>query len=97
MKEKGIKEKIKQILKSNKIFYFMPSASIYGKSGVADFICCINGAFIAIEAKYKSKQTSLQSLWQNELVHAKGVYMLIDENNIDILDEKIKELKCETV
>lgn len=76
--EKSIKEGTKKLLKENNIFFFMPSASVYGRAGVADFICCMNGRFVAIETKSgTNKQTPLQRRFQDAVESAGGMYFLI--------------------
>lgn len=48
--EGKIKDKVKAYLDSIGAYYFMPVQTGYGKRTL-DFLCCICGAFIAIEAK----------------------------------------------
>ena len=49
--EAKVKAKIKAILKEHNVYYAMPIGTGYGNSGVPDFLCCVNGKFVAIEAK----------------------------------------------
>lgn len=82
--EAGVKQAVKVILKTRGVYYFMPSASIYGRTGIPDFVCCYRGRFIGIETKFGyNKQTANQKREEVEIVSASGVYLLIHENNID--------------
>lgn len=99
-KEGLTKSKIVKVLKSygKDVSYFMPIGGAFGKSGVSDFVCCVRGRFVAIEAKYdkvKNPPTALQNLYMSQVVAAGGVALVIDANNVsmlkDILDEVIKQ------
>jgi hypothetical protein len=59
--EAKVKAKIKKILKDNNVYFAMPIGTGYGSSGVPDFLCCVNGNFLAVEAKAgKGTTTALQ-------------------------------------
>ena len=59
--EAKVKDKIKKILKEHGVYYAMPMGTGYGNAGVPDFLCCVHGKFLAIEAKAGSgKTTALQ-------------------------------------
>lgn len=84
-KEEWTKGEIKKILKAHgkHIHYFMPSASMFGKAGAHDFICCISGRFVSIEAKKGSnKPTDLQIDFANDVQMAGGVSLCINEKNL---------------
>ena len=92
--ESKVKNKIKTMLKAHGVYYAMPIGTGFGNSGVPDFLCCVNGFFVAIEAKAgKGEPTALQ--WKNlEEVNAAGGYTLvIRETNIDYLKAVIQECK----
>jgi hypothetical protein len=92
--EAKVKAKIKAILKEHNVYYAMPIGTGYGNSGVPDFLCCVNGYFVAIEAKAgKGEPTALQ--WKNlESVNKAGGYTLvIRETNLDYLLKVINECK----
>jgi len=94
--EAKVKAKIKAILKAHSIYYAMPIGTGYGNSGVPDFLCCVNGKFVAIEAKAgKGEATALQEKNMREIEAAKGIALVINENNLGKLDAKIKLLKGE--
>lgn len=90
--EAKVKAKIKAILKEHNVYYAMPIGTGYGNSGVPDFLCCVNGKFVAIEAKAgRGEPTALQ--WKNlGLINKAGGYTLvIRETNIDYLEKVIAE------
>jgi pantoate kinase len=92
--EAKVKAKIKTILKEHGVYYAMPIGSGYGNSGVPDFLCCANGHFFAIEAKAgKGVATALQIKNMQQIIDANGLAMVVREDNLDKLEERIKLLK----
>ena len=84
--EKDVKEKIKEILKEKNIWYFMPSMNGYGRQGIPDFIGCVKGKFIAIEAKFNGNKTTLHQDRELFAIAAhEGKAFIIDEFSIDSL------------
>lgn len=91
--ESKVKAKIKKILKDYGVYYAMPIGTGYGNSGVPDFLCCVNGHFLAIEAKAgKNTATALQIKNMNQIIEANGLAMVVREDNLDVLEERIKTL-----
>lgn len=91
--EAKVKAKIKAILKKYGVYYAMPIGTGYGNSGVPDFLCCVNGHFLAIEAKAgKNTATALQIKNMNQIIEANGLAMVVREDNLDVLEERIKTL-----
>lgn len=92
--ESKVKTKIKQILKEHGVYYAMPIGSGYGSSGVPDFLCCVNGTFLAIEAKAgKNEPTALQMKHLREIREAGGYGIVVNEETLPVLEERIKALK----
>ena len=59
--EKKVKNKVVEILKRYKVYYFYPMTGGYGRSGVPDIVGCYKGQFFGIECKAgKNKPTALQ-------------------------------------
>lgn len=88
--EAKVKAKIKAILKAHGIYYAMPIGTGYGNSGVPDFLCCVNGKFVAIEAKAgKGTTTALQEKNLKAINESGGVGIVISEKNVDKLDNWI--------
>ena len=95
--EAKVKAKIKAILKAHNVYYAMPIGTGYGNSGVPDFLCCVNGKFLAIEAKAgKGKVTALQHKNLREIQDAGGITLVINEENLNLrpppLEFVLKEL-----
>jgi hypothetical protein len=96
--EVKVKAAIKQILKDNGIYYAMPIGTAYGNSGVPDFLCCVNGRFVAIEAKAgKGQATALQLKNLDQINKAGGRSCIINESNFAYLKEIIEECFGEKV
>jgi hypothetical protein len=79
--EKDVKKRVKEILITLGIYWFMPPASIYGRKGIADFVCCVKGLFIAIETKKpevgERGLTSHQKRERNNIRAARGMYFCV--------------------
>jgi hypothetical protein len=89
--EGRVKDVIRKTLAAMGAYYFMPYQAGFGRAGVADFACCINGRYVAIEAKAgKGKTTALQERELQAVRDAGGIALVINETNInqlkDILD-----------
>ena len=90
--EAKVKAKIKAILKAHNIYYAMPIGTGYGNSGVPDFLCCVNGKFLAIEAKAgKGQATALQLKNMQAINLAGGYTCIINESNLENLTNVIAE------
>lgn len=90
--EAKVKAKIKAILKRYGIYYAMPIGTGYGNSGVPDFLCCVNGKFVAIEAKAgKGQATALQLKNLQEIDASGGYSLIIREDNYAYLERIIEE------
>lgn len=76
------------------VSYFMPVQRGYGKMGISDFICCIDGLFVAIETKAPGEgPTARQSAYLSEVVDASGVAAWLDNvNDLDTLESFIAEM-----
>ena len=92
--ESKVKAKIKAILKQHNVYYAMPIGTGYGYSGVPDFLCCVNGHFLAIEAKAgKGTTTALQEKNLREIKEAGGTAAVINETTLDYLEQLIKLMR----
>ena len=95
--EGKVKDKIKKILKAHDVYYAMPMGTGFGNAGVPDFLCCVQGYFIAIEAKANGgKTTALQDKNLADIEKAGGVALVIDENNIGEIEVHIQMAKSLT-
>ena len=92
--EGKVKAEIKNILKKHGVWYFMPRGTVLGSAGIPDFICCIAGKFVAIEAKSATGRLSAMQYRQIELIRnqGNGIVMVVCPESLDILDESLGEL-----
>jgi pantoate kinase len=82
--ESRVKAKIKDILKKHNVYYAMPMGTGFGNSGVPDFLCCVNGKFLAIEAKAgKGTTTALQEKNLERIKECGGLTAVIYETNVE--------------
>jgi len=92
--ESKVKAKIKTILKEHGVYYAMPIGTGYGNAGVPDFLCCVNGKFVAIEAKANGgKTTALQDKNLRDIESAGGVTCILNEDNVSVLGNYLKFMK----
>jgi len=92
--ESKVKAKIKKILAEYNVYYAMPIGTMFGNSGVPDFLCCVRGTFLAIEAKAgKGRTTALQDKNLEDIRQAGGVALVVNELNLNELEAVIKELQ----
>lgn len=92
--EKKVKDKVVAILKQEGAYYFFPATHGFGRSGVPDVVACVNGYFLGIECKAgKNKPTALQIREIENIRHAGGVAVVVNETNWDMLPELVRKLK----
>lgn len=91
--EAKVKAKIKEVLKDLNAWYCMPMGTGYGHSGIPDFIVCLDGFFVAIEAKAgKGTTTALQEREIRRIGEAKGIALVVREENLGTLARDLKLL-----
>lgn len=87
-----VKKRIRKILDAHGVYYAMPIGTGYGNSGVPDFLCCVHGRFLAIEAKAgKGKTTALQDAHIARIKACAGFAVVINEQNVDDLPKLLQE------
>ena len=92
--EGKVKDAVKKILKRLNIYYFMPATGGYGRSGVPDIVCCMNGKFVAIECKAGLNQpTALQEREMKNIKDAGGAAVVINEGSVRGLADLLRGLK----
>jgi hypothetical protein len=85
--EVAVKKKIKALLEQHKAYYFTPVTSGFGSSGVPDFVACIKGRFVGIEAKAgKGKPTALQDKNLIDIMNSGGVAIVVNEHGLEDLE-----------
>ncbi len=90
--EAKVKAKIRKILDEHGVYYAMPIGTGYGNSGVPDFLCCVRGKFLAIEAKAgKGKTTALQDAHIERIRECGGHAVIVNEQNIGALPLLLQE------
>jgi hypothetical protein len=86
--EAKVKKKIKKLLAEYNVYYAMPIGTMFGNSGVPDFLCCVRGRFLAIEAKAgKGRTTALQEKQLKDIREAGGLALVVNEDNLDELEK----------
>jgi hypothetical protein len=81
--EAKVKAAVKKILDAHEVYHFSPAANGYGRVGVPDIICCVNGYFLAIECKAgKGKTTALQDRELVAITKAGGLSVVINEESV---------------
>lgn len=94
--EGEVKREIRAILRSYepKVFWFMPVTTGMGQRGIPDFIVCVNGWFLGIEAKAddKSLVSLMQDIVKGKIKEAKGYWIRIDKTNLHLISGIINAL-----
>jgi Holliday junction resolvase len=92
--EAKVKAKVVDILKKEEVYYFFPATAGYGRAGVPDIVCCVNGWFVGIECKAGSnKPTALQVRELERIRVANGVAVVVNEQNWEQLPPLLRKLK----
>jgi Holliday junction resolvase len=85
--EAKVKASVVKLLKKYEVYYFFPATHGFGRSGVPDIICCLEGNFLAIECKAgNNKPTALQEREMQRICNAGGDTFVINEDNIAMLE-----------
>jgi hypothetical protein len=80
--EGKVKWAVKKLLAKQGVWFFMPVSMGWGKQGIPDFVCCINGKFWGIECKAESKlTTALQDKCIQAIRDAGGGVFIVDGVN----------------
>jgi hypothetical protein len=84
-KEKDVKKVVKAVLKSTPIcWWFMPPANGFGRSGIPDFVGCVNGYMFAVETKFgKGTTTANQDREIQTLIQSGARVWIVRETNVD--------------
>jgi len=91
--EKKVKDRAVKLLKAQGVYYFFPATHGFGRSGIPDIICCINGQFLGIECKAgTNKPTALQEKEMQSIRDAGGRAIVINETNLTMLGEILEEI-----
>ena len=89
--EGKVKKRVKEILDKKGAYYFMPATGGFGRSGVPDYIGCLNGVFFGVECKAgKGIPTALQEREIKNIIKAGGYAWVINEENVDQLEKMLE-------
>ena len=89
--EAKVKARVVAVLKKHDAYYFFPATHGYGRSGVPDIVCCVEGNFLAIECKAgKGKTTTLQEFEIEKIRKAGGTALVVNEDNVGAVSELIR-------
>ena len=92
--EAWVKKEVKKILVKHGIFFYMPSAALYGAAGASDFLCCASkGRFLAIEAKAgpKDNPTELQKMFLDNVAIRGGYTFVVHRDNLEELNDYLTD------
>lgn len=92
--EGKIKKRLTDMLKHQKIWYFMPANNGLGRSGIPDLICVVDGLFIGVECKADSTKqpTALQIQCGKQIREAGGYWFLVyDDQSIAQVEKFINK------
>jgi hypothetical protein len=88
--EAKVKKQIRAVLDAHGAYYAMPIGTGFGNSGVPDFLVCVGGRFIGVEAKAgKGTTTALQDANLTKIRANGGLALVINETNINELKETL--------
>lgn len=93
--EGKVKAAVKKRLHELGVWFCMPMGTGFGNSGVPDFICCMNGQFLAIETKAPGKRNNTTVLQDRQIaaIHkAGGRAVVIDD--VSQLNSVFNILEC---
>lgn len=93
--ESKVKDKVVSLLKDEGAYYFFPATHGFGRSGVPDIVCCINGKFLGIECKAgNNKPTALQVRELEAIRRHDGHAIVVNEENWDMVRGLVRMLKA---
>ena len=94
VKEKWVKEEIKKILRRLGVWYFMPAMNGLGRAGIPDFVCCVDGMFLGIEAKAgRNRPTDHQTAELEAIQKSGGFSVVVNETSLHVLPDLIDSIK----
>ena len=91
--EAKVKASVTKVLREEGVYYFFPATHGYGRSGVPDIVCCVDGIFLAIECKAGSnKPTALQERNMQQIRDNGGIAIVVNEENLNDVQEILSQL-----
>lgn len=97
MKNEGdVKKKVVAVFKKYNVWYTSVNQAGYNKPGVPDYLACICGRFVGVEAKFgKNTTTPMQDRQLREIEQAGGVSIVVSDKNLDEFESIIYTLASE--
>ena len=93
--EGKVKAKVVDVLKSEGVYYFFPATHGYGRSGIPDIVCCVNGLFLAIECKAGTNKPTALQVREIELIRRNGGYAVVaNEENWEMVRPLVRKMKA---
>ena len=88
MKNEGdVKKLVKKVMHEYLeagLWYFMPPANGYGRSGIPDFVGCFKGHFFAIETKFGGNSLTANQLKEvSAIKYCGGEMWVVHDSTID--------------
>lgn len=95
MKNEGdVKKAVKKILHDYLeagLWYFMPPANGYGRSGIPDFVGCVKGKFFAIETKFGANDLTANQLREiGAIKYCDGEVWVVREVNLSEFEAEFR-------
>lgn len=83
--EGDVKKIVKQVLNdTDGCWWFMPPANGYGRSGIPDFVGCVNGRAFAVETKFgRGTTTAHQEKEIAQATQAGAEVWIVRETSVD--------------
>jgi hypothetical protein len=82
--EKKVKDAVRAILVRHGAYHVFVPANGYGRSGVPDILCSVQGMFVAVECKAAgNKPTKLQVRELEDIRLSGGYAVVVDEHNLE--------------
>ena len=92
--EGKVKADVRKLLVEFDVYHFSPAANGFGRAGIPDIIGCVQGRFLAIECKAgKGTTTALQDRELAAIRTAGGMALVVNENNIQDLKERLQWMR----
>lgn len=96
--EGKVKAKVVDVLKDEDVYYFFPATHGYGRSGVPDIVCCVNGLFVGIECKAGTNKPTLLQVREIERIRrANGCALVVNEENWDMVRPLIHSMRASII
>ena len=96
--EGKVKKEIDAVLNAygDRVVWFKPATGGYGRSGISDYVGCLDGMFFSIEAKRAGETpTTLQQRFMRSVSTAKGLALLCDGTDYIGLVNSLNSLLAE--